>query len=56
MFHDLLTLIGKYIPEESKESFYTELLSITKNHGINLSLLKGEDSVFDKVWERTENK
>ena len=56
LFHELLYLIIKHIPEESRESFYTELLSITKNHSINLSFLKGEDSVFDKVWERLENK
>lgn len=50
MFHDLLVLVKYHMPDEKKFDFYSELLTITHSHGINLEMLLGEDEEFDRAY------
>jgi hypothetical protein len=52
MFHDLLVLVKDHMPDEKKFDFYSELLTITYSHGINLEMLLGEDEEFDRAYRR----
>jgi hypothetical protein len=50
LFHELIELVKKHVPEEKKFEFYKEILITTHSHGISLHTLLGEDDEFDRAY------